>query len=117
MEGVSELCRKSIVGMSHNRVAHAGKWGIVGEYSDNWQCETVLEDPYAKGIYLSPQQMMALSQGNDPSDCDLSKADMFAFGIMLIEMIFCESLSEIFDYENFEIKLKPLLVKLNTLRQ
>lgn len=32
-------------------------------------------------------------------------------------MIFGESLSEIFDYENFEIKLKPLLVKLNTLRQ
>lgn len=57
-----------------------------------------MEDPYAKGIYLSPQQMMALSQNKDPSECDLSKADMFALGIILIEMIFAESLSEIFDY-------------------
>lgn len=26
-------------------------------------------------------------------------------------------MSQIYDYENFEIKLKPLLMKLNTLRQ
>lgn len=43
-----------------------------------------MQDPFAEGIYLSPQQMMALSQGLDPINCDLSKSDMFALGIMLI---------------------------------
>lgn len=117
MEGVAELCQRAVVGVAHNRLAHAGKWGTVGEYAEHWQCDAVLEDPGVRGVYLSPQQMMALSQGQDPAQGDQSKADMFALGIMLLEMVFGESLGEIFDYEHFEIRLKPLLVKLNTLRQ
>ena len=117
MEGVGELCQRGFTGVAHRRIAHSGRWGIVGEYPENWISDSILGDPHTKGIYLSPQQIMQLSQGGDPTDCDLTKADMFAFGIMLIEIVFGESMGEIFDYENFEIKLKPLLTKLNTLRQ
>lgn len=44
----------------------------------------IAENPYDSGIYLSPKQMTSLSQNGDLSDCDLSKADMFALGIILI---------------------------------
>lgn len=88
MQGVVELCKRTIVGVSYNRIAHAGKWGVVGEYNENWHCETIYQNPNAKGIYLSPQQMMALSQGLDPINCDLSKSDMFSLGILLLEIIF-----------------------------
>lgn len=36
---------------------------------------------------------------------------------MLVEMVFQEKLSHMFDYQNFEISLKPLLEKLYMIRQ
>jgi len=36
---------------------------------------------------------------------------------MLVEMMFQEKIDEIFDYQNFEIHLKPLLEKLYLIRQ
>lgn len=36
---------------------------------------------------------------------------------MLIELIFKESMDQIFDYRNYEIKLKPLLSRLNIIKQ
>ena len=36
---------------------------------------------------------------------------------MLVEMIFQDQLSCMFDYQNFEINLKPLLEKLYLIRQ
>lgn len=42
MEGVAELCQRAVVGVAHNRLAHAGKWGTVGEYAEHWQCDAVL---------------------------------------------------------------------------
>jgi hypothetical protein len=37
------------------------------------------------------------------------KADVFALGLMLVEIVFREELSSIYDYQHFEIKLNPLL--------
>ena len=42
---------------------------------------------------------------------------MFAFGVMVLEIIFQEKLSYIFDYHQYEIKLKPLLEKLSIVRE
>lgn len=60
---------------------------------------------------------MSLSQGRNLPKHTPEKSDVFALGIMLVEMIFQEKLGYIFDYQNFEINLKPLLEKLFHIRQ
>ena len=47
---------------------------------------------------------------------DGEKADVFALGIMLVEKIFGQSLDVMYDYENFEIRLNPLLEKINRIK-
>ncbi len=61
--------------------------------------------------------IIAISQDNSGPSYDIEKADMFALGIILIERIFQESLSEIFDYDSFEIKLNPLLEKIQGIKE
>jgi len=53
--------------------------------------------------------MIALSQNRQNPNYNTSKADIFALGIMLMEVIFGEDLEYIYDYHNFEIKLNPVL--------
>jgi hypothetical protein len=61
--------------------------------------------------------MISLSQGKTVPKHSIEKSDVFALGIMLVEMIFQEKLGCMFDYQNFEISLKPLLEKLYMIRQ
>ena len=117
MTGVAELCRDGEVGVGRQRIAFAGKWGIVGEKPNNWAYQQVLRSPEdVEGIFLSPQLMMGLSQQKLYPKHNPIKSDMFALGIMVLEIIFQERLDNVFDYMEFEIKLKPLLEKLNTVR-
>ena len=51
------------MGIGYNRIAFAGRWGIVGEYPCNWAYRQVLETDNTEGVYLSPQLMISLSQG------------------------------------------------------
>lgn len=60
---------------------------------------------------------MSLSQGKSIPKHSAEKSDVFALGIILVEMIFQEKLGFMFDYQNFEISLKPLLEKLYMIRQ
>jgi len=53
--------------------------------------------------------MIALSQNRQNPYYNTSKADVYALGIMLMEVIFGEDLGYIYDYQNFEIKLNPVL--------
>lgn len=53
--------------------------------------------------------MIAYSQNKPNPKYSQVKADVFALGVMLVEIIFGENLSYIYDYHNFEIKLNPLL--------
>ena len=69
------------------------------------------------GVFFSPQQMICYSQGRQTPKYDKIKADIFAFGIMLVEIIFKEELESIYDYENFEIRLNPLLDKLQRIKE
>lgn len=68
-------------------------------------------------MYLSPQLVTALSQGNENPKVDFEKADIFALGLMIVEMIFQEKLDEIYDYENFNIYLNPLLEKITMIKE
>ena len=56
--------------------------------------------------------MISLSQENPNPKIDMEKVDVFALGIMLVEIIFVDKLSGIYDFENYEIRLNPLLEKL-----
>jgi hypothetical protein len=85
---VSELCRNGEVGMGRERIAFAGKWGIVGEKPMNWAYQEVLRDPETAGVFLSPQLMLGLSQEKLYPKHNPSKSDMFALGIMILEIIF-----------------------------
>ena len=60
--------------------------------------------------------MIAFSQGRQNPRYDAIKADVFALGIMLVEIIFQEQLGFIYDYQNFEIRLNPLLEKLQRIK-
>ena len=60
--------------------------------------------------------MIALSQQRRNPRIDFEKADVFALGVMLVEIIFGKQLSTIYDYENFEIRLNPLLEFLQQIR-
>jgi hypothetical protein len=48
---------------------------------------------------------------------DFEKADVFALGLMIVEIIFQEKLDEIYDYENFNIYLNPLLEKITMIKE
>lgn len=77
------------IGIGYGRVAYAGRWGVVGEQSVNWAYQQALEQQQpSEGIFLSPQLMISLSQGKNSPKHHVEKSDMFAFGIMLVEMIF-----------------------------
>jgi hypothetical protein len=86
--GVSELCRESDVGLGRGRVGFAGKWGIVGEKSPQWAYQEVFKDTQIKGVYLSPQLMLSLSQEKVYPKHNPKKSDVFSLGIMLLEIIF-----------------------------
>jgi hypothetical protein len=60
--------------------------------------------------------MIGYSQNRPNPKYNPVKADVFALGLMLVEIIFGEDLSYIYDYQNFEIKLNPLLEKLQRVR-
>ena len=60
--------------------------------------------------------MIALSQQRRNPRIDFEKADVFALGVMLVEIIFGKQLSTIYDYDNFEIRLNPLLEFLQQIR-
>ena len=77
------------LGIGYKRIAHNGRWGVVGELPTDWAYQQLF-DGDSEGVFLSPQQMISLSQGRPVPKCDLLKADMFALGIMLVEIIFME---------------------------
>ena len=60
--------------------------------------------------------MIALSQQRRNPRYDFEKADVFALGVMLVEIVFGKQLSTIYDYDNFEIRLNPLLEFLQQIR-
>jgi serine/threonine protein kinase len=68
-------------------------------------------------VYFSPQQMIGYSQNRPSPKYNSFKADVFALGVMLVEIIFGEDLEYIYDYQNFEIKLNPLLEKLQGIKR
>lgn len=104
------------MGVGRLRIAFSGKWGIVGEKKPDWSYQAVLEDPATKGVYLSPQQLHSLKQGKSYPKHNSKKSDVFALGFMIMEIIFQQNFSELFDYEKYEIKLTPLVEKLKTVK-
>ena len=63
--------------------------------------------------------MISLSQNRKSCNHSIEKSDIFALGIMLVEMIFGDRDlgKQIFDYENCELKLQFLLEKLVRIRE
>lgn len=98
-----------IIGIGRNRIGYSKRWGVVGEQPVDWAYNNVLDGISYAGAYLSPQLMISLSQGRRIPKHNAEKSDMYALGIMLIEIISQKDLSEIFDYDNYEIRLNSLL--------
>ena len=91
MMGVAELCREYDVGVGRKRIGNAEdaeKWGIVGERNPQWAYQEASQNPYVKGVYLSPQQMHSLQQGKPYPKHNHKKSDVFALGFMILEIIF-----------------------------
>lgn len=76
------------IGVGHRRVGFAGKWGTVGENPPEWCYQEILKGGCSEGIYLSPQQMISLSQNKPFPKHNPEKSDVFAFGVILIELVF-----------------------------
>jgi hypothetical protein len=90
---------------------------VVGERDVGWTYQQVFEEGNIEGVYFSPQQMIGFSQNRPTPKYNPVKSDVFALGLMLVEIIFGEDLSYIYDYQNFEIKLNPLLEKLQRIKE
>lgn len=87
--GISEMAiNGGVAGIGYNRIAYAGRWGVVGEQKVVWPYRQVLETENSYGVFLSPQLMISLSQGKTIPKHNAEKSDVFALGIMLVEMIF-----------------------------
>jgi hypothetical protein len=65
---------------------------------DTWTYQQIWNSEDEAGIYFSPQQMINLSQERANPKYDQEKADVFALGIMLVEIIFREKMDCIYDY-------------------
>lgn len=61
--------------------------------------------------------MISLSQNKRIAKHNVEKSDVYALGIMLVEIISQQNMEEIFDYDNFEIRLNSLLEVLLQIRQ
>lgn len=51
------------LGIGYDRIAYAGRWGVVGEQKANWAYQAALQGDITEGVFLSPQLMVSLSQG------------------------------------------------------
>jgi hypothetical protein len=60
--------------------------------------------------------MINLSQGRPYRKSNRKKSDVFALGIMTLELIFKVNLSDVFAYTQFEMLLGPILEKLKTIK-
>ena len=100
MKGVSEMALEggTLLGVGRNRIAYRDRWGIVGERHDNWPYQQVFEEGNPEGVYFSPQQMIGYSQNRPNPKFNAEKADVFALGMMLVEVVFKEDLSYIYDF-------------------
>lgn len=103
--------------MGQMRVGYRDRWGVVGEREVGWAYQQVFQDGVIDGVYFSPQQMIAYSQNRAVPKCDPVKTDVWALALLLVEIIFGDNLAYIYDYQNFEIKLNPLLEKLQRIRE
>ena len=62
--------------------------------------------------------MKAFSKDKIYPKVNVKKSDVFVFAIMMLEIIFCEDLqSKIYDYQDPEIKLKPILEKMALIQE
>ena len=118
IKGISEMgLDGEPIGVGQKRIAHRDRWGVVGEREAAWTYQQVYEEGNIEGVYFSPQQMIAFSQNRPSPKYNPAKTDVFALGLMLVEIIFGESLAEIYDYQSFEIRLNPLLEKLQRIKE
>lgn len=118
VKGISEMALDGeAIGVGQKRIAHRDRWGVVGERESGWTYQQVFEEGNVEGVYFSPQQMIAFSQNRPNPKYNTAKTDVFALGLMLVEIIFGESLADIYDYQNFEIRLNPLLEKLQRIKE
>jgi hypothetical protein len=60
--------------------------------------------------------MINLSQGRPYRKSNRKKSDVFALGIMTLELIFKVNMSDVFAYTQFEMFLGPILEKLKTIK-
>lgn len=51
------------IGIGYGRIAYAGRWGIVGEKPIDWAYRQVMDEDNTYGVFLSPEQMISLSEG------------------------------------------------------
>lgn len=118
---IDSICEMALkgesLGVGYRRLGFNQRWGIAGELPINWAYEQVFNGGTTEGVFFSPQMMISLSQGRRIPRCDPYKADVFALGLMLVEIVFDDPLGKIYDYENFEIRLNPLLEKLQLIRE
>ena len=117
ISGISEMAlHNGPLGIAHGRIGYNMRWGVVGELPVDWNYQQVFNEGVIEGVYLSPQQMISLAQNRAVPRCDPLKADVFALGLMLVEIVFREELASIYDFQHFEMDLKPLLEKLSQIK-
>ncbi len=89
IKGISEMALEGdVIGVGRNRIAHRDRWGVVGERDAGWTYQQVFDEGNAEGVYFSPQQMIGFSQNRPNPKYNPIKADVFALGLMLVEIIF-----------------------------
>jgi len=95
---IAEIGMSGPFGIGYGRIGYSSRWGILGEKEPDWPYYQVFAENSADGVFLSPQLMLSLSKGSRHPKHDAAKSDIFALGIMIVEILFGSKLDEIFDY-------------------
>ena len=95
LEIIKGICEMALdggisLGVGRARIAYRDRWGVVGEKDEGWTYRQVYEEGITEGVYFSPQQMIGYSQSRPTPKYNSFKADVFALGVMLVEIIFGE---------------------------
>ena len=60
------------------------------------------------GVYLSPEQLDMLKKRELKRDVNKFKTDVFVLGMVVLEMVNLKALDNVYEYQNFNLKAKPL---------
>ena len=71
----------------------------------------------SESIYLSPQQMSQIEEGDQIVEYDIFKSDVFSLGVNMIGMLTGQTMDSYYDYQQYQIDHKGIITQLGVIKQ